>query len=336
MLSLNTLIPFPSGFWTGSDQLGIDAEKIIQKGRLPFSLITQQAVTIAQYYTIWQTYSDLVGDTAKGIVNLASAFETAKFPPTVLATYHAGNYREALNLMVRYKQMCPPDTMRMVEEGELCTIDLEWSQRDHAGPAILTGITLAFLLELGRRGTRRPLTARSIEFTQSMGDVKVLEDYFGCRVRTNSSFNRMVLHRRDLERSFVSNNAELMEILTPVLDKTLEKQLGSRSVAETVKRIIKHNLAEGNPSIHAIAKELGMSDRSLQRRLAEENTSFKLLLAQGKQEQARAYLADPSLQVKEVAYLVGYKDQNSFYRAFRQWEGETPFNWRSAQMIQNR
>ncbi|MGV2806239.1 helix-turn-helix domain-containing protein, partial [Clostridium perfringens] len=68
---------------------------------------------------------------------------------------------------------------------------------------------------------------------------------------------------------------------------------------------------------------------TLQRRLTEENTSFKQLLMQARHEQAIEYLADPSLDLKEVAFLIGYEDQNSFYRAFRLWEGDTPSNWRT-------
>lgn len=72
-----------------------------------------------------------------------------------------------------------------------------------------------------------------------------------------------------------------------------------------------------------------MSDRTLQRRLTGENTSFKPLLTEARHEQALEYLADPSLDIKEVAFLLGYEDQNSFYRAFRLWEGVTPSNWRT-------
>jgi AraC-like DNA-binding protein len=72
-----------------------------------------------------------------------------------------------------------------------------------------------------------------------------------------------------------------------------------------------------------------MSDRTLQRRLAEEGMSFKHLLTQVRHEQAREYLAAPSLDIKEVAFLIGYEDQNSFFRAFRLWEGDTPSNWRT-------
>lgn len=71
-----------------------------------------------------------------------------------------------------------------------------------------------------------------------------------------------------------------------------------------------------------------MSDRTLQRRLTDECTTFKKLLTQARHEKAREYLADPTLDIKEVAFLLGYEDQNSFYRAFRMWEGDTPSNWR--------
>lgn len=74
-----------------------------------------------------------------------------------------------------------------------------------------------------------------------------------------------------------------------------------------------------------------MSDRTLQRRLTDEKVSFMHLLTQARHEQALEYLSDPSLNIKEVAFLIGYEDQNSFYRAFRLWEGDTPSNWRVKQ-----
>lgn len=322
-------IKIPPGFWGGLSQLGIAAHDVARKARLPLTIITEQVVTTTEYFAIWQAYSDLIGDASKGIIKLATVFETAKYPPTILATYHACDYRDALNRMARYKQLCPPENLRINEDGEHCTIELEWSHTKYPGPPILVGITLAFILELGRRGTGQPLTAQFVEFSHSMGDVKALEAYFGCRIRIGAKCNRLTLHRRDLDRPFVSYNEELLEILTPVLDRSLDEQQHSRSISEMVKWIMKRSLTGGRPAIQAVAKELGMSDRTLQRRLTDENTSFMRLLTQTRHEQAREYLADPSLDIKEVACLIGYEDQNSFYRAFRLWEGNTPSNWRT-------
>ena len=306
-------IKLSPGFWEGLRPLGITDHEVARQARLPLTVITDPVVTTAQYFAIWQAYSDLMGDISKGIIKLATSYETAKFPPTVLATYHARDYRDALNRMARYKQFCPPEGLYITEEDESCTIELKWRNTEQPGPPILVGLTLAFLLELGRRGTGQPLTARYVEFSQSMGDMQALEAYFGCPVRMDAACNRLKLDRRDLDRYFVSYNEELLEILTPVLDQSLNEQKHSRSIAEMVKWMMKRSLTGGRLDIQAVAKEMGMSDRTLQRRLTGENTSFKHLLTQA-----------------------GYEDQNSFYRAFRLWEGDTPSNWRKEHSVQTR
>ena len=294
------------GFWAGLGQLGIAKEEIALKAGLPLSIATQPVLTAAHYYAVWQAYADITGDTAQAIIRLEAAFETAQYPPSVLATYHARSYRDALNRMVRYKQMCPPESLRITEEGEACIIELAWATPGETGP---------------------PLTALRVEFAQAMGDVRALEAYFGCPVRTGAAHNRLVLHRRDLDRPFLSYNEELLEILTPAVERSLDEQQ-PRSITEAVKWIIKRSLTAGSPDIQTAAKELNVSSRTLQRQLAGENTSFKLLLSEARHELARVYLTDPSLDLKEVAFLIGYEDQNSFYRAFRSWEGDTPSNWR--------
>ncbi|WP_289137552.1 AraC family transcriptional regulator [uncultured Brevibacillus sp.] len=322
-------IKFPTGFWAGLQQIGIDPYQVARKAQLPLTIISEPVtVTTAQYFSIWKAYSELVGDTASGIIKLATAFETTHYPPAVLATYHARSYRDALNRMARYKQLCPPESLRINEEDEQCTIELEWMDSEQPGPPVLVGITLAFLLELGRRGTGQPITARTVEFSHTMGDRDALEAYFGCPVQIGAAVNRLTLHRKDLDLPFLSYNKELLEILTPVLDRSLDEQQ-KRSTAEMVKWILKRSLSGGPLDIQAVASELSMSDRTLQRRLTDECTNFKQLLTQARHEQAQEYLADPMLDIKEVAFLVGYEDQNSFYRAFRLWEGVTPANWRS-------
>jgi len=323
-------IKVPAGFWTGLSPLGIDALDVVRKAQLPLTIISDSVVTTAQYFAIWQAYSALIDDTAKGIIKLAASFETDHFPPTVLATYHARDYRDALKRMARYKQLCPPESLHITEEGEHCTIEIKSLHSEQPGLTILIGITMAFLLELGRRGTGQHLTASFVEFSShSIGDRQLLEDYFGCRIQLGTNCNRLTIHRADLDRPFVSYNAELLEILTPVLEQSLNEQARRSSITETVKWIMKRSLTGGRPDIQTIASELGVSDRTLQRRLMEEGTSFKHLLTKVRHEQAKEYLADPSLDIKEVAFLIGYEDQNSFYRAFHLWEGATPLKWRT-------
>jgi AraC-like DNA-binding protein len=311
--------------------MGIGAGDIARQTKLPESGIMAPEVTAAHYYAVWRAIAHLIGDTAQAIVKLVTVFETAKYPPSVLATYHARDFRDALRRMTRYKQLCPPERLVMVEEGAFCFIELDGQSSELTCPPVLTGITLACLLELGRRGTGVPMRAKSVEFTESMGDVPALEAFFGCRIRTGATRNRLTLHRSDLDRSFVSFNEELLDILTPVLEQAVADRHVGRTLGESVKRILKQTMANGRPEIKEVAKALDMSERTLQRRLRDEGESFKSLLSQARHEQAVHLLSDSSLEIKEVAYLVGFEDQNSFYRAFRGWEGDTPANWRVSQ-----
>jgi AraC-like DNA-binding protein len=70
-----------------------------------------------------------------------------------------------------------------------------------------------------------------------------------------------------------------------------------------------------------VARELGLSARTLQRRLAEEGATFQQLMQQARRELARHYLLHSSRELNETAYLLGYENARSFFRAFHDWEG---------------
>uniref|UniRef100_UPI001E2C2ABF helix-turn-helix transcriptional regulator n=1 Tax=Ralstonia pseudosolanacearum TaxID=1310165 RepID=UPI001E2C2ABF len=97
---------------------------------------------------------------------------------------------------------------------------------------------------------------------------------------------------------------------------------------EQVKIVLKRSLASGRPELPDVARELGMSERTLQRRITDDGGSFRGILIEARQELGRQLLADPSADIEEVACLLGYQDTSSFYRAFRGWEGVTPNRWR--------
>ena len=76
-----------------------------------------------------------------------------------------------------------------------------------------------------------------------------------------------------------------------------------------------------------------MSTRTLQRRLTEERLTFQQLIKEARRELARHYLLHSSLELNETAYLLGYEDANSFFRALHGWEGTSPGEWRASRTI---
>ena len=144
--------------------------------------------------------------------------------------------------------------------------------------------------------------------------------------------NAIVFRTADLDRPFTSYNAELLAMLGGQLERELaERKVWQTTVAARVKWILLRLLGGQSAHLGEVAKDLGMSNRTLQRRITSEGTSFRWLVRDARYELAKHYLLDPSLDLAETAYLLGYEDPNSFFRAFREWEGTTPSEWRAAQ-----
>ena len=109
----------------------------------------------------------------------------------------------------------------------------------------------------------------------------------------------------------------------------------SPTFSEQAKGILKQLLAGQRPGIQDLARELHVSTRTLQRRLTDQGITFQRLLDEARRELARHYLLHSSRELNETAYLLGYEDANSFFRAFQHWEGTSPGQWRVLQRTSN-
>jgi AraC-like DNA-binding protein len=110
------------------------------------------------------------------------------------------------------------------------------------------------------------------------------------------------LKSADLERPFPGHNPELLEMLTPILASALDEIQAHSSIREQVKIVLKRSMASGRPELSEVARDLAMSERTLQRRITEEAATFRELLMEARQEMGRQLLSDPSATIDEVAY----------------------------------
>ena len=133
----------------------------------------------------------------------------------------------------------------------------------------------------------------------------------------------------DLELPFATYNAKLLARFRPQLDREIARLKAQETTSFRAKRVLKRLLGGKGTGVHEVAKELGMSCRTLQRRITGEGSSFRQLLSDARRELTRLYLLHPSLGLSETASLLDYEDPNSFLRAFRVWEGVTPTEWRA-------
>ena len=121
-------------------------------------------------------------------------------------------------------------------------------------------------------------------------------------------------------------------VLFRVLDRRLAEQIRGvwpdSSIADHVRKAIADYLHREELSIDMVARVLVTSERTLQRRLTGEGTSFRDLVDEVRRSRALALLKEDA-SVAELAFLLGYAEETTFYRAFRRWTGSTPESWRS-------
>lgn len=322
-------IRIPDALWAGLSGVGISRADVALAVQLPIAAIRDGApISTAQFCGLWRSLVDISNDPTIGL-RIATGLEGGAMPPSFLAAYHARDFRDALQRVARFKRLCAPEEVLLQERNQNCEIVVNWLHAEESGvPSALVDATLASLFELGKRGTAQGLTAVAVELMRPEGSRALYENYYGCKVRFAAKRNCLTLRCSDLDKPFVSHNSELLDILLPELDRRLQQQALGLSLAEQIRWVLRSRLTAGRPDVRSVAAELAMSERSLQRKLTDEGLTFQGLLGETRHQLALEYLADPTLSLMEVAYMLGYEDQNSFFRAFRQWESSTPAIWR--------
>ena len=151
---------------------------------------------------------------------------------------------------------------------------------------------------------------------------------FGCPIHFDATTSAIVIDDAALALPMSRPDPELLRILERHAEQ-LVGQLGTEAdLVARVRRVILDGLPDGDVSLALVARRLGASSRTLQRRLRDSGLSFDEVYDQIRKELARRYLGDPALSIQETAHLLGFGDLRGFYRAFRRWEGSTPADFR--------
>lgn len=323
-------IKIPRVFWTRMKALGLSPGMILRQSNLPITVYGGETrVTTDQLFAIWRTVREITQDPTFGWKGM-SELPTDQYHPTILAALHARTYRDCIEKFARYKRLCGVQEFRLTSKEDEVVIEVSWPfAQAETVPATYLEALFALMTELGRRGTKTKLNPKRLELQRPRDPENNLEEYFGCPVKYRSSRDALVLHEADLELPFATHNEELLQMLTPQFEQALSDGGTGQDILVQVKWVLKRLLAGSRPDLVMVARELGVGERTLQRRITEEGTTFRELLNATRHELARQYLSDPLIEPTEAAFLVGFEDPNSFYRAFRTWEGKTPAEWRA-------
>jgi AraC-like DNA-binding protein len=297
---------------------------------LPAGFFRQEKIfaTTAELFALWRAIGETSNDPAIGL-KLVTEARTERYDPAAIAALCSHSFRDAVHRMARYKQLTCPEEIRIHSEKEETTVEFAFLLAEEAEPVALVDVCLAWILDIGRLGTGVRIAPLRLDLLRPVKHREILEAHFGCRVKFQAGRNALVFRTSDLERRFVTHNAELLSMIGPRLDAELDARQSRPAISDQVKSALKHLLAGQRPSIQNVARQLGLSSRTLQRRLTDGGVTFQQMVEEARRELAHHYLGQSSLELNEIAYLLGYEDTNSFFRAFRHWEGNSPGEWRS-------
>ena len=158
--------------------------------------------------------------------------------------------------------------------------------------------------------------------------IAAYNDAFRSPLQFDARFNGLLISDRDLASKLPTASRELAEVHDRLASEALRKLIET-DTANRARHAIARNLPDGGPLRSKIAAECNMSDHTFQRRLADEGTSFSDLVEDTRRELAQHYLADARITIAEIAYMLGYSDQSTFFRASHRWFGEFPGEYRS-------
>jgi AraC-like DNA-binding protein len=132
-----------------------------------------------------------------------------------------------------------------------------------------------------------------------------------------------------LTRPVVGADARLFSVLRSYAESELDIAAPTMDIVASVRRAIARMLAHEAPTVTIVSRRLGMSPRTLNRRLLAQGTTFRGIVTDVRSQLALAYLKNPVLSLSDVASLLGFAEQSSFHRAFKRWSGMSPGEYRT-------
>lgn len=323
----------PAAFWLGVDKLGVSRSQLVRLAYLPLSAgQAHSKVSTAQFFALWRALEQLKG--ADVGIELATSLDSTVLPPSFLVAYHAKTFRDALQRVSRFKSLCAPEELKLENTEPYVKIVSHWLFATDISPPSLTDATFSAIIALGRHGTETPLKHIKLELRRAKSEAVI--GYFQCPIKWNAKQDALYIHNRELDLPFIKFNEELISILDSALNDQLNQHKANSSYSDKVRWMLKKTLTAGRPDLKTIARELAISERTLQRQLSSEGGSFQAILSNTRHELALEYLRNNSYDLGEIAYMLGYEDQASFFRAFQNWQHISPAKWRDAQLNQDR
>ena len=219
-------------------------------------------------------------------------------------------------------------TVKVETAGVQARITFDASESEHLTRPV-SEFLLAILMRAARVETARPdLDPVAVEFAfETPADTTEHRRFFRAPLHFGQPTNTLVMHRRDLDLPFRQAEPELREVLERRVQDVIARLPPTDTITARARAVLRAELDGGKPTAAAVGRRLGLSERSLHRRLREEGMTLRTLLHELRRELSERYMRE-GISINETAFLLGYSEASAFHRSFRRWTGRTPSAYR--------
>ncbi len=285
------------------------------------------------------TLLDEVADTANDSLlgfHMATQFHYESSALVVLAMLAAPDVTMALTTLSHFDKYVDTGIQTSYTFGEQTSIfTAELLGVDCSSTTQINEYLLAFTVHTLNTATRKKMPVTAVHFQHERSEcLDIMNTYFGTEVMFGQASNRLIFDSAYLNEHLLSSNELLYDVLQGALKTYFyadSKELGfvDSVCRELMLSADRNKTAENSTSLEAIAEKLTISARSLRRRLKEEGCTFQEVKNLARERQAKYYLGNTAMTLSEVAFGVGFSELSAFSRAFKNWTGSTPQEYRS-------
>ncbi len=247
-----------------------------------------------------------------------------------LAIKTAPTLRASLERVERYwKVVTDTAVYRLDVSGERAFLVIEARTGHHPVLEFRNEGALAGFARNMRHFVEGELALDHISFRHACrGDPARYAEHFGCPVHFGADRDAIALEHAMLDLPNRLGDAAVSDFLTAHLETEIGSLRDDTSIRATLLRRLTPALSNGAPQAAEIARDMGMSERTLYRRLAEEGLTFRDVLTEAQSSLAQELLRDSTSSIAEIAFLTGFAEQSTFSRAFKRWVGQAPAQFR--------
>jgi AraC-like DNA-binding protein len=309
------------------DKNGIDTEPLLTKVGLSRDQLFQEesGVSIASQYRFLELAAKATNDSLLGF-HLAIDMDLRQAGILFYLAASSATVSQAIEHLARYAGTTSEAVLLEISRHrDLTVLTLRPVSASDEPRRQVSEFTALLLIRALRKQTNRDFSPTRITFAHDRRSrLREVHRLLGCPVEFAQATDSWVFPQRVMELPIVSEDSHLLQILETHADALLAQRHSPTGLRDLVENHLVSALPSGRVQAAVVAEQLGMSPRSLSRRLADEGTSFGQILDRLRNRLAVRYIADQRISLQQIAWLLGYSDVTAFNHAFKRWFDTSP------------